>query len=83
MRRYPIKPWHERNSIEKILAKLTYIKLAWDSFLWILLRLRNKTNLSFSHWTQIGMREIRFCIGMNNSAVAKKAKQAREAKKSA
>jgi len=29
------------------------------------------------------MREIRFCIGMNNSAVAKKAKQAREAKKKA
>jgi hypothetical protein len=71
MRRYPIKPWGKRSGLEKILGRFKYLKIIYSSFQWIILKIRGKTSLSFSHWTLIGVREIRFQLGMSNSSIAK------------
>jgi hypothetical protein len=78
MRRYPIKPWGKRSGLEKILGKFKYLKIVYGTFQWIILKIRGKASLSFSHWTLIGIREIRFQLGINNSSIAKKKKEVKK-----
>ena len=73
MRKYPIKPWKDRSSIEKILSHIKYLKLIVDTIKWTVLKLRGKATLPLRHWNQIGLREIRFQLGMNNHAMEKAA----------